>query len=215
MVLETRAGGASLYRPSASFRPCAPGCVMPAWRHRFTPSFSAPPLSSSSRLRHGRSSPDRAQRTPGRSGNLRTSPDLCRYRCGGRYNYSAALLRHISRDRLVFIATMVYALTIAALATIRSEAALYGVMIVSGAAWVSVLSSLQVAAQISVPAWVRGRATIPLHHGLLRRDDARQPAVGLGCGACGNSRRPADFGRGRGAGSTGCARDSALVPGSA
>ena len=31
-------------------------------------------------------------------------------------------------------------------------------MVICGAAWVSVLSSLQVAAQISVPSWVRGRA---------------------------------------------------------
>jgi MFS family permease len=67
------------------------------------------------------------------------------------------LLKHISRDRLVFIATVVYAAATAVLATVHSEAALYVVMIFSGAAWVSVLSSLQVAAQISVPAWVRGR----------------------------------------------------------
>ena len=65
---------------------------------------------------------------------------------------------HITRDRLVLIATIVYALTTVALATIRSETMLYGVMVICGAAWLSVLSSLQVAAQISVPAWVRGRA---------------------------------------------------------
>lgn len=64
----------------------------------------------------------------------------------------------LARDRLVFIATMVYALTTVGLATIRSEAFLYAVMAICGAAWLSVLSSLQVAAQISVPAWVRGRA---------------------------------------------------------
>lgn len=65
---------------------------------------------------------------------------------------------YVTRDRLVLIATIVYALTTACLATIRSEAMLYGVMVICGAAWLSVLSSLQVAAQISVPAWVRGRA---------------------------------------------------------
>jgi len=64
----------------------------------------------------------------------------------------------ISRDRLVLIASIIYALTMTALATVRSEAILYGVMIIAGAAWVMVLSSLQVAAQLSVPAWVRGRA---------------------------------------------------------
>lgn len=65
---------------------------------------------------------------------------------------------YITRDQLVLIATIVYALTTVALATIRSEIMLYGVMVICGAAWLSVLSSLQVAAQISVPAWVRGRA---------------------------------------------------------
>lgn len=65
---------------------------------------------------------------------------------------------YITRDHLVLIATIVYALTTVALATIRSEIMLYGVMVICGAAWLSVLSSLQVAAQISVPAWVRGRA---------------------------------------------------------
>ncbi|MGH7461998.1 MAG: MFS transporter, partial [Longimicrobiales bacterium] len=65
---------------------------------------------------------------------------------------------HISRDRLVLIATIIYALTTVGLATIRSESVLYGVMAVCGAAWITILSSLQVAAQISVPAWVRGRA---------------------------------------------------------
>ena len=68
------------------------------------------------------------------------------------------LQAHVSRDHLVLVASIVYAFTIMALATIRSETVLYGVMVIAGAAWVSVLSSLQVAAQISVPTWVRGRA---------------------------------------------------------
>ncbi|SEO69889.1 MFS transporter [Nitrosovibrio sp. Nv6] len=68
------------------------------------------------------------------------------------------LQTRISRDQLVLVASIVYALAAAALATIRSEAVLYGVMTACGAAWVGVLWSLQVAAQISVPAWVRGRA---------------------------------------------------------
>jgi MFS family permease len=65
---------------------------------------------------------------------------------------------HLSRDGLVLIGSIVFALTTIAVATIHNETVLYGIMIVCGAAWVSVLSSLQVAAQISVPAWVRGRA---------------------------------------------------------
>ncbi|SES79201.1 Predicted arabinose efflux permease, MFS family [Nitrosospira multiformis] len=64
----------------------------------------------------------------------------------------------LSRDHLVLGASLVYAATIIALATLRNEAALCGAMMVSGAAWVGVLWSLQVAAQTAVPAWVRGRA---------------------------------------------------------
>lgn len=65
---------------------------------------------------------------------------------------------HIAPDGLVLVATAVYALTTLCLATIRSESVAYGIMAICGAAWISVLSSLQLAAQISVPAWVRGRA---------------------------------------------------------
>lgn len=63
-----------------------------------------------------------------------------------------------TRGHMVFIATTVYALTTLAIATIRNEVALCVVMAICGAAWLTTLSSLQVAAQISVPAWVRGRA---------------------------------------------------------
>ena len=65
---------------------------------------------------------------------------------------------HTGPDGLVFVATLIYALTAVGLATIRNEYAVYAIMTVCGASWLSVLSSLQLAAQISVPAWVRGRA---------------------------------------------------------
>ncbi|WP_202595771.1 MFS transporter, partial [Pseudomonas aeruginosa] len=45
-----------------------------------------------------------------------------------------------------------------ALALLRNLYLLVPVMLLSGAAWIAVLSSLQVAAQTSVPAWVRARA---------------------------------------------------------
>jgi MFS family permease len=61
-------------------------------------------------------------------------------------------------DRLVLIATLVYAGCILALALLRSIPALYVVSLVNGFAWITVLSSLQIAAQTSVPAWVRARA---------------------------------------------------------
>ncbi len=61
-------------------------------------------------------------------------------------------------DRLVLIATLVYAGCILALALLRNIPVLYLVSLINGFAWITVLSSLQIAAQTSVPAWVRARA---------------------------------------------------------
>lgn len=61
-------------------------------------------------------------------------------------------------DRLVLVATLVYAGCMLALAWLRWIPVLYLVALGAGFAWITVLSSLQVAAQISVPAWVRARA---------------------------------------------------------
>lgn len=61
-------------------------------------------------------------------------------------------------DRLVLIATLTYAGCILALALLRNIPTLYVVSLVNGFAWITVLSSLQIAAQTSVPAWVRARA---------------------------------------------------------
>ncbi len=64
---------------------------------------------------------------------------------------------YFSRNQLVLIGSVVYALSAVLVALMREEAVLYGVMAICGAAWVTVLSTLQVSAQTSVPAWVRGR----------------------------------------------------------
>lgn len=61
-------------------------------------------------------------------------------------------------DRLVLVATLVYAACIAAVALLRDVPMLYAVALVTGFAWIIVLSSLQIAAQSSLPAWVRARA---------------------------------------------------------
>lgn len=61
-------------------------------------------------------------------------------------------------DHLVAGASLIYALVLVGLATLRSLYALVPVMMISGAAWIAVLSSLQMAAQTSVPNWVRARA---------------------------------------------------------
>ncbi|SFT50126.1 MFS transporter [Pseudomonas marincola] len=64
----------------------------------------------------------------------------------------------ISADWLVVGASVLYALVILALAFVRDFRLLLPVMFISGAAWIAVLSSLQVAAQTAVPSWVRARA---------------------------------------------------------
>ncbi|WP_202839160.1 MFS transporter [Luteimonas saliphila] len=64
----------------------------------------------------------------------------------------------VAPDRLVLIATLVYAGCMLALALLRNIPVLYVVSLVNGFAWITVLSSLQIAAQTSVPAWVRARA---------------------------------------------------------
>jgi len=61
-------------------------------------------------------------------------------------------------DTLLSAASLVYALVLFGLAELRSLLALAPLMLASGAAWIAVLSSLQLAAQTSVPAWVRARA---------------------------------------------------------
>lgn len=68
------------------------------------------------------------------------------------------LRRGLSNSTIVALASCAYACVLFALAGVRDFAALIPVMLVSGAAWIAVLSSLQVAAQTAVPTWVRARA---------------------------------------------------------
>jgi MFS family permease len=67
------------------------------------------------------------------------------------------LREKVSRDALVAVATLVYALCLWALASLSGLWLLTLVMAASGMAWISVLSSLQVAAQMALPNWVRSR----------------------------------------------------------
>jgi MFS family permease len=67
------------------------------------------------------------------------------------------LRRSVGRDALVAGATVLYAIVMVALATLNELWALVGVMVLSGLAWIAVLSSLQVAAQLALPNWVRSR----------------------------------------------------------
>lgn len=68
-----------------------------------------------------------------------------------------SLREKLSRDRLVAGATLVYSLCLWALATLDGLWLLALIMAVSGMAWITVLSSLQVAAQMALPNWVRSR----------------------------------------------------------
>ena len=68
------------------------------------------------------------------------------------------LRAQMDRDLLVLLATLSLALSLVGLALTRSWYVLPVVMLVNGFAWITVLSSLQIAAQTAVPAWVRARA---------------------------------------------------------
>lgn len=67
------------------------------------------------------------------------------------------LREQVSRDALVAAATLLYALCLWALASLSGLWLLSLVMAASGMAWITVLSSLQVAAQMALPNWVRSR----------------------------------------------------------
>ena len=64
---------------------------------------------------------------------------------------------YVRRDNLVVLAAVLYAGTMIALPFITVTEAIVVSLLLSGAAWIGVLSSLQVAAQTSLPNWVRAR----------------------------------------------------------
>jgi MFS family permease len=64
----------------------------------------------------------------------------------------------LATDRIAVFATLIWAVVIVALAFVRITFAIYALMLVGGMAWICLISSFNVAAQTSVPAWVRGRA---------------------------------------------------------
>ncbi len=65
--------------------------------------------------------------------------------------------RALSLNALVVWATVVFALTIYASGTLTSFAPLAAVLLAGGAAWITILASLNVSAQTMSPAWVRAR----------------------------------------------------------
>jgi MFS family permease len=63
----------------------------------------------------------------------------------------------LSRDVVVAGASALYALAALALAYVQNIGLLAIAMLATGAAWISILSALQVTAQMTLPAWVRAR----------------------------------------------------------
>jgi MFS family permease len=63
----------------------------------------------------------------------------------------------ISRDVLVAGASGLYALAALALALVHNVGLLAVAMLATGVAWISILSALQVSAQLTLPSWVRAR----------------------------------------------------------
>lgn len=63
----------------------------------------------------------------------------------------------VSRDVLVAGASALYALAALALAFLQNLGLLAVAMLATGAAWISILSALQVSAQMTLPPWVRAR----------------------------------------------------------
>lgn len=64
----------------------------------------------------------------------------------------------VSSDRLVVIATIAFAAVSAGLAVASSPVIAGAILILGGVAWMAAMSTLNVAAQNAVPAWVRARA---------------------------------------------------------
>ena len=69
----------------------------------------------------------------------------------------ARIRSRFSNDTVLGAGTLIAAATLFGLANIRSPALLALIMFLTGAAWISVVSTLQVSAQLSLPAWVRAR----------------------------------------------------------
>lgn len=61
-------------------------------------------------------------------------------------------------DRLTAAASLLYAATMLVLGHVRSEPLLYLAMLATGVAWISIMSSLNVAAASAAPGWVHARA---------------------------------------------------------
>jgi MFS family permease len=67
------------------------------------------------------------------------------------------LRARLSRDALVGSASVLYAIAALMLAHVQNLALLAVAMLGTGVAWISIMSALQVSAQMTLPSWVRAR----------------------------------------------------------
>jgi predicted MFS family arabinose efflux permease len=68
------------------------------------------------------------------------------------------LRAHLGLDRLVALGSLCGAANLVVLAAVDSTPLAVASLVLGGAAWIAVLSSLNTSAQLAAPAWVRGRA---------------------------------------------------------
>jgi MFS family permease len=68
------------------------------------------------------------------------------------------LQSHFSTDTLVAAATIIFAAATAALAEVRHFALLCLILMVGGMAWITLMTSFNVATQMAVPSWIKARA---------------------------------------------------------
>lgn len=68
------------------------------------------------------------------------------------------LQSHFSTDTLVAAATIIFAAAIAALAEVRHFGLLCLILMIAGMAWITLMTSFNVATQTAVPSWIRARA---------------------------------------------------------
>lgn len=67
------------------------------------------------------------------------------------------LRKHLSAEGTMRLGLAASMGVLVALAAVRNQAAVAGVMVIAGAAWISVLTTANVTAQTQLPNWVRGR----------------------------------------------------------
>src|SRR5207249_1869460 len=121
----------------------------------------------------------------------------------------APLRAHYAPDDLVAVGVILFAAATAGLALLNQFAIVALAMLLGGAAWMTVMSSFNVCAQMAPPVWVRARAGgISARVSRILRDGQRK----LGCDRGTHERPPVALDRHRGAGGRArCRRAAAAV----